>query len=207
MTTFIISFVVWAVLHSVTAARRSKKWVQRQWGERAYTGLYRLFYNVFALITFLPVLYFTATELPDTRLWIIPEPWSWLTGAIQLGALIALFVSLWQTDIWEFVGLRQFWRYLQNESELTVPPRLVTTGPYAWVRHPLYFFSMVFLWLNPLMVFQTFLFNLFVTLYFWAGSRVEERRLADFFGEAYTEYRQQVPGLIPVKLPRRHRVQ
>ena len=61
--------------------------------------------------------------------------------------------------------------------------------------------SLLVIWFTPLMTLQTLIFNFFATMYLWAGSRVEERRLADFFGPAYVEYRQKVPGLIPIKLP------
>ncbi|MCZ7673499.1 MAG: isoprenylcysteine carboxylmethyltransferase family protein [Chloroflexi bacterium] len=120
----------------------------------------------------------------------------------KMVGLVGLALSLWQTDIWEFVGLRQAWRYLRGETELTLPPKLVTQGPYALVRHPLYFFSMLLLWFNPVMTLNSFFFNTLASAYFWAGSRVEERRLADFFGEQYQAYRRRVPGLFPLPRPR-----
>ena len=43
------------------------------------------------------------------------------------------------------------------------------------------------------MIRQTFIFNIFTTMYLWAGSRVEVRCLADFFGAAYEAYREKVP--------------
>ncbi|MCB9418903.1 MAG: isoprenylcysteine carboxylmethyltransferase family protein [Ardenticatenaceae bacterium] len=201
MTTFIITFIIWALLHSLMAARRTKNWVRARVGERPYQGLYRLFYNVFAVLTFVPVLWVTAVNLPNTQLWQIPVPWAYAANLVQLIGIIGLGIALFQTDFWDFVGLRQAVRYFQGEAEINLPPKLVTGGMYALVRHPLYFFSLLVIWFTPLMTLQTLLFNFFVTMYLWAGSRVEERRLADFFGPAYAEYRQKVPGLIPIKLP------
>lgn len=200
MTTFIIVFMIWALLHSLTAARRVKNWVRARVGERPYQGLYRLFYNVLAGVTFVPVLWVTAVELPNTQLWRIPAPWSYAANLVQLIGLIGLGIALFQTDFWDFVGLRQAVRYLRGEAEINLPPKLVTGGMYALVRHPLYFFSLLVIWFTPVMTLQTLLFNFFVTMYLWAGSRVEERRLADFFGPAYAEYRARVPGLLPVRL-------
>ena len=200
MTTFIITFIIWALLHSLTAARRTKKWVQARLGERPYQGLYRLLYNVFAVVTFVPVLWVTAVNLPNTQLWQIPAPWSYAANLVQIIGIIGLGIALFQTDFWDFVGLRQAVRYFQGEAEINLPPKLVTGGMYALVRHPLYFFSLLVIWFTPLMTLQTLLFNFFVTMYLWAGSRVEERRLADFFGTAYHEYRAKVPGLVPIRL-------
>jgi hypothetical protein len=37
-----------------------------------------------------------------------------------------------------------------------------------------------------------------ITLYFIIGSLLEERKLLAYYGEAYREYRQRVPGLFPL---------
>jgi methanethiol S-methyltransferase len=57
---------------------------------------------------------------------------------------------------------------------------------------------MLLLWFSPVMTLNSFAFNLLASAYFWAGSRVEERRLADYFGETYEDYRKRVPGLFPL---------
>lgn len=203
MIPFLITFVIWALLHSLTAMTRTKALVRRWMGERPYAGLYRLFYNLFSFVTILPVFYVMWTAVPRTILWEIPPPWNYGAQLLRLVGLVGLAVALWQTDIWDFVGLRQALRFLQGEEEMTLPPRLVTNGMYAFVRHPLYFFSMLFLWFNPVMLLPSFLFNLLGSGYFYAGSRVEERRLAAFFGEKYESYRRRVPGLFPIPKLRR----
>ena len=200
MAAFIIIFIIWAVLHSITADQRVKIWVKQRIGERPYQGLYRLFYNGFAVITFVPVLWVTAVYLPNRTLWYISAPWSFAANFVQLIGLIGLGISLFQTDFWDFVGIRQAIRYLRGEKEINLPPHLVTNGMYAFVRHPLYFFSLLIIWFTPTMTIQTVIFNIFVTMYLWAGSRVEERRLAEFFGPTYGTYRKNVPGLIPIRL-------
>ena len=200
MTTFIITFIIWALLHSLTAANRTKDWVRQRVGERPYQGLYRLFYNVFAVVTFVPVMWVTAVNLPNTDLWNISAPWSYAANLVQLIGIIGLGIALFQTDFWDFVGLRQAARYLGGEAEINLPPRLVTGGMYALVRHPLYFFSLLVIWFTPAMTRQTLIFNLFTTMYLWAGSRVEERRLTAFFGDIYHDYKQRVPRLFPVRL-------
>ncbi|MCA9976040.1 MAG: DUF1295 domain-containing protein [Anaerolineales bacterium] len=201
MTIFILSFILWAILHSLTADARVKAWVHRQLGERAHAGLYRLGYNLFALISILPVLWALWTQVPDTLLWRLPSPFDWLALFVQLVGLLGLLTALLQTDIWEFVGLRQAVNYFTGKEHLLPPPKLVTGGMYAFVRHPLYFFSLLILWPTPVMTLQTLILNVMATLYLWAGSRVEEKRLTAVFGDAYLHYKEQVPGLLPIKLP------
>lgn len=201
MTTFILSFILWAVVHSITADARVKDGVRRHLGERAHAGLYRLGYNFFAFLTILPVLWALWTQVPNRLLWQIPAPWDWLALAVQLVGLVGLVVALLQTDVWEFVGLRQAVNYFARKERLLPPAKLVTGGMYAFVRHPLYFFSLLILWPNPTMTLQTLVLNVMATAYLWAGSRVEERRLTAVFGEAYITYKQRVPGLLPIKLP------
>lgn len=198
MILFIVGFIIWALLHSITASRRTKAIVRGWIGDRAYEGWYRLFYNIVSFVTILPVVAILWTQVPSTVLWQIPDPFSYAALGLQLIGLVGLAVSLWQTDIWEFVGLRQAWRYVQGEAEMTLPPKLVTSGTYSFVRHPLYFFSMLLLWFSPVMTLNSLAFNLLATVYFWAGSRMEERRLAACFGEDYETYRQRVPGLVPL---------
>jgi len=78
----------------------------------------------------------------------------------------------------------------------------VINGMYRFVRHPLYFFSLLALWSMPVMTVNLLMFNIGATLYFVIGSRVEERRLVQSYGEAYRAYQQRVPGLIPLlRLP------
>ncbi|MBE2200290.1 MAG: DUF1295 domain-containing protein [Anaerolinea sp.] len=201
MLIFILSFTLWAILHSLAADARVKGWIRHRLGERAHEGLYRLGYNLFAVVTILPVLWALWTQMPDVLLWRLPSPFDWLALFVQLVGVMGLLAALLQTDVWEFVGLRQAVHYFAGKERLLPPPKLVTSGLYAFVRHPLYFFSLLILWPTPVMTLPTLLLNVMATMYLWAGSRVEERRLTAVFGDAYTAYKQRVPGLLP--LPRK----
>jgi len=200
MIWFVIGFAVWAVVHSVTAASATKSAFRKQFGERAFQGWYRLLYNLISLLTFVPILYALWANIPQVTLWTIPYPLRIASMIIQLLALVGLAISLLQTDVWSFMGLRQAVRFLQGADAPAVPDRFVKTGTYRWVRHPLYFFSLLFLWLNPVMTLGSFLFNVLAALYFWIGSIYEERRLSVAFGEAYEEYKRTVPGLVPIRI-------
>jgi protein-S-isoprenylcysteine O-methyltransferase Ste14 len=202
MVWFVASFILWAVVHSITAAAGFKAAMRRLMGDRAYDGWYRLLYNLFATVTFLPVLYFLVVLVPKTPLWVIPRPYSYVANLVQLLGFLGLLLALWQTDVWEFIGLRQALRYLTRQSEPAVPAQLVTSGTYALMRHPLYFFSLLIIWFTPGLTLDRLALNVVITLYFWIGAYYEERRLAANFGEAYREYQRRVPYLLPFKLVR-----
>lgn len=203
MVAFTVSFIFWAALHSVTAAAGPKAIIRRSMGERAYSGLYRLLYNLTAAVTLLPVLYLLATQVESAMLWKIPPPFRLVANLVQIVGLFGLAVTLWQRDILEFAGIRQAIDYLGIRNQPKSPPRLVTSGPHALVRHPLYFFGLLVLWFNPETTLNVLIFNVLTTIYFWIGSRYEERRLEAIFGEAYREYRLRVPGLLPLQLTAR----
>lgn len=193
----IIAFLLWALLHSLTAARVVKHWARERFGRRVYDGFYRLVYNVFSVVSILPLLAMLATRVPATVLWRVRSPLNVLFMLLQLVGLAGLVASLWQTDVWRFAGVRQALRYLQGEEEPDPPAEFVQTGTYGLVRHPLYFFSMLFIWFTPLMTLSTLLFNGLATVYFLVGAMHEERRLEQEFGETYRQYRRQVPGFLP----------
>lgn len=195
------TFLLWALFHSITAARPVKQWAQRVLGERAYAGFYRLAYNAVAVLTFLPVLYVLATRVPSTVIWPVPFPWAWLFLAVQAAGLLGLVITLLYTDVWSFLGLRQLWRYLRGEPDPDQPGAFVVAGPYAFVRHPLYLFSMLVIWFPPVLTVNLLVFNLLATLYFWLGSLHEERRLMAEFGDAYRQYQRTVPPFLPWPRP------
>jgi len=75
---------------------------------------------------------------------------------------------------------------------------LVTSGPYAWVRHPIYAGMLLamlgsaiaqsLLWILPLMLYGPA---------FISGARREERRLSEQFPERYRAYMQRTRMLLP----------
>jgi protein-S-isoprenylcysteine O-methyltransferase Ste14 len=151
--------------------------------------LYRLSYNVFALISLLPVLYLMIT-LPDHALYQVPVPFNSVMQFGQLTSAILLLVAVLQTDILSFAGLRQLFEEEKNGQ-------LITSGLYRFVRHPLYTFSLLTLWLSPNMSVNSFVVYFGLTMYILVGIYFEERKLLREFGNEYAGYRSVTPMLIP----------
>lgn len=184
------AFFLWALVHSLLASFASKAWVQRTFGPGS-DHWYRLAYNLLAILTLLPVLVLVSI-LPDRLLYAAPAPWSWLMRGVQGLALVGLGAAFLQTGPLHFLGLHQ-WRTGQaaETGELSVH------GFYCRVRHPLYFFGIVLVWLTPVMTANWLAACLMVTTYFYVGALHEEQRLLAEFGASYAEYRRKVPMLLP----------
>ncbi len=197
----LLAILLFGAVHSLLAAFGVKAWARRVLGERAFEGFYRLLYNIFSVVLFIPVA-LTVMLTPATVIWRVPMPWAAALLALQLAALLGLLAAVLQADPLRFAGLKQALAYLRGEPLPLPPEKLQVRGFYSLVRHPLYLFTLLTLWPTPLMT-DTFLgFAVGATLYFIIGSRLEERRLAAEFGDVYLRYRQRVPWLLPWPRPR-----
>ena len=184
----IFTIALWGVVHSLLASLRFKSFLLRSLGA-GFMKFYRLLYNNIAVISIVPVLYLMIS-LPNKSLYQVPAPWSTLMLAGQAISALFLFVAVIQTDILSFAGLRQL-----IEEEKT--GGLVTSGLYRSVRHPLYTFSLLILWLVPSMSLNSFIIYVVLTVYVLIGIFFEERKLLREFGGAYEQYRSVTPMLIP----------
>jgi len=184
----ILSLVLWSVVHTILASLAAKDFIHRLFGPRLMR-LYRLGYNLFSALSFLPIAWL-ALVLPDHPLYSIPAPWSLLMRLGQASAALLLMIGLLQTDTLSFIGLRQ----LLEESGAA---RLVTNGLYRYVRHPLYAAGLLILWLSPALSLNSFVVYANLTAYIVIGAHFEERKLLREFGSAYAEYQRATPMLIP----------
>ena len=111
-------------------------------------------------------------------------------SGIVLGALsLALYA-------WSRYALGKAWSScLQMQAQHI----LVTSGPYAWIRHPIYLAMILFLTALTLVganwVLVVFLIISVVDLVLRMPR--EERMMIEVFGEAYKSYRQRTGGIIP----------
>ena len=143
-------------------------------------------------MTLIPLLIIIYLQ-PDMVLYQISSPWRGLMRLGQTAALLSLVVTTWQSGLFQFIGLSQVAAESQHFTG-----KLVTTGMFRYVRHPLYLFSSLFLWLSPAMTQNQLVLSMLMTLYFSLGSLHEEQILADEYGEEYLRYKQQIPRFIPL---------
>lgn len=184
------AIAVYGLLHSWLASLQAKALARRSLGP-IVDRVYRLAYNIVAVLSLLPVLALPAV-LPDQHLYTIPWPWMLLTLAVQALAFVVLMIGLLQTGLWSFLGLEQLLSPAQSAAS-----HLVVGGLYRWVRHPLYTAGMIFIWLTPLMTVNVLTLNLGLSAYLVIGAFFEERKLLREFGEAYRQYQQRTPMFLP----------
>ena len=89
---------------------------------------------------------------------------------------------------------------LDGGGRETVKRPLETSGLYGFVRHPLYFAWVLFVFGTPAMTMTRFVFATVSTLYLAAAIPFEERSLIAQFGDEYRGYKRKVkwrmvPGL------------
>lgn len=186
----ILAVALYGMSHSYLASPSAKQTIAERFGARIFRG-YRLGYNIIGLVTFLPVLAVPAI-IPGDLIYQLSGPLLIVGFAGQALAALALVVGLVQTNLTEFLGLRQILSATErSESELVVK------GLYRWVRHPLYSAGLLFIWLTPIMTTSVFALNLGLTIYIYIGSIFEERRLLREFGKVYAQYQRDVPRLVP----------
>jgi methanethiol S-methyltransferase len=190
----LIAGAVYGAIHSLTASLQLKQAAAQRFGEpgRSY---YRLAYVVISFIT-TPLYMGLVLLLPDKRLYLIPQPWIYLTGFVQLLGLLGMALSFRGMGLISFLGLDS----LLGKNHSSQKDTLITRGFYTYTRHPIYFFTFIIIWLFPLMSWNMLAFAIGVTLYTLIGSRFEERRLVGEFGQAYIDYRKVTPWIIPIKL-------
>src|SRR5512142_24599 len=184
MLWLVLAIAVWGLVHSCLASLGVKEAVRSKFGERD-ARLYRLGYNAFSVLTFIPILLLVGL-LPDRVLYVVPPPWRYLMLAGELASVLCIVLALLEVDAASFIGIRQIF---QGEQ----PSQLVTSGFYRWVRHPLYLFGLLILWLTPAMTRNMLVAYLALSAYLIIGAVFEERKLLREFGPAYAEYRARTP--------------
>jgi len=116
-----------------------------------------------------------------------------------LGAIgTVLFVSGLGFAIWARVHLGTNWGMPMTQR---VEPELVTSGPYRFVRHPIY--SGLLLAVVGTALATNFLglaVAVILGAYFYYAATVEERNLVAAFPTAYPAYREHTKKLIPFLL-------
>jgi len=130
---------------------------------------------------------------------LLPPPWPrllWPPSRRSVTACLALQSAGLGLTVWARTHLGRYW---SATITLKQGHRVIQTGPYAWVRHPIYTglllaLSGTSIWIGTLQGFLGFglLFISFVRKLI-----LEERWLREHLGDEYGAYRRQVKALLP----------
>jgi protein-S-isoprenylcysteine O-methyltransferase Ste14 len=118
-----------------------------------------------------------------------------IAGAVVLTAGCAFCV-------WARLSLGLMWSAVPEVKE---SHELRTSGPYAWVRHPIYTGMLCMMAGTGLLAGLRFWIVLvpIAIVIFELKLRVEESFMMQTFPDAYPAYRERVPQLVPYRIPRR----
>lgn len=186
---------IWCCLHSLLISRSVSSWIKTRLGK--FRSCYRIFYNVAALITLLPLVIFVHTRPGDIVL-------SWSGAAIfrfmiLLTALGVFYLGSRQYDLKTFLGLTQI-RSGVDEKLLSGTQAFSREGIHGVVRHPWYLGSLLFLWSAlPRYSQAACIAGAVFSIYLVVGAFLEERRLTAEFGESYKQYQREVSMFFPWK--------
>ena len=187
----VLSWIAYGALHSVTASMGFKQAFQQRFPDAFHT--YRLLFNITATLLLLIPLWLLWSYKGEP-LWHWPNPISLIATIIALLAILGFLYSLSLYDGSDFLGLKQL---KEARHSITEPAPMSLSWLHRYVRHPLYFFGLVIIWLREMNA-AWLVSAICLTLYLIIGSRFEERKLVNTYGEQYRRYMKKVPGLIPL---------
>jgi protein-S-isoprenylcysteine O-methyltransferase Ste14 len=135
------------------------------------------------------LLHSTRRLLNETPLWHVGDDGAYALASLALaGILFAWWARIYLGPLWSGAIVRK-------EGH-----RVVDTGPYAWVRHPIYTGLMLAIVATAVAqgTISGCLGAALIVTGFWLKARAEESFLtAELGAEAYGDYRCRVPMLVP----------
>lgn len=183
LTIYFILIILFCVSHSLMVTNQLKEYMHR----RVSQSNYRLLFNLVSL-SFAGAIIWSYASMEHNVLFAFG--WQYLLGwAIVLSGAGLVYISFKAYNTAEFLGLKQ-----ENLNQ-----HLSVTGMNRYVRHPLYLSTFIILW-GALLIEPTQAYlglACILTVYIVVGTRLEENKLIEVFGEDYRDYQKNVPMFFP----------
>jgi len=191
--------LAFCAVHSLLASRPAKQAAASLAGERQRKIWYRPVY-VAASFASAAMLARYLRRLPDRTIYALEGPPAHLIRLLRFGIVAYGATAVGQIGPGKMLGLpglKAWWmgaRVVPPEPEAQGPAlgpngTMTAGGPFRLMRHPLNALAVPVLWLTPRLTANGLVFNLVATAYAYLGSRHEEARLLQAYGEAYEAYR------------------
>ncbi len=204
----LLAFGLFGLLHSIGAREPFKNALARWTSPFFVEHFWRLLYCALSYAA----LYYGVASLHWARhvendVWLVVYPdWLWQAmTSLHLGSIALMYVAFLQSDYLEFLGLRQaargtlglLGRPVRSPKPLLFgTDRLVVSGAYRWVRHPLMVGGLLFL-LTSGPSLNNLLYAAMYAAYMVIGGYYEERRLVRIFCGDYRRYQERVGAFFP----------
>lgn len=157
--------------------------------EPATSRIFRVFIFLIAMVLL---------SIPRIPLhWLYLQLWPASSWTFWLGATVAIAGLLFA--VWAREHLGRNW---SRSVTIKQGHELITSGPYAVVRHPIYTGILTGFLGMAIAISQVRGFIAFVLIFlaFWIKFRMEEQWMRSQFGEAYATYAHQTAALVPYLL-------
>ena len=194
----LLLFSGFGLIHSFLASIKVKRLLIKYTGN--FIAFYRFFYVLFSLLTF--YLIYILSPNSHIKVYDIHYPYDFVILIPQFLSIAGFIWTLKYFCVREFLGINQILRWYHKNydlNDLDEQLTLIIKGPYRVCRHPLYFFSIIFLLFRPEMDLTYLTFLVCIIAYFYSGSLYEEKKLIGKFGSEYKNYQAAVPRIFPYK--------
>jgi protein-S-isoprenylcysteine O-methyltransferase Ste14 len=181
---YFIEFLVISTIRKYFTGKQRK----RKLAKDKKTGL-EIFYLVINGVGMIIPLVYVFTSKLDFANYYLPEGIGWLGAILFLDAIWLLYLSH-----------RDLGRHWTATVGIREEHKLITTGIYKYIRHPMYAAHIVWAIAQILMLHNWIAgYSFFVTMlpFYFYRSRKEEEMLMEEFGEEYKEYKKRAGSLIP----------
>ncbi|PSL03478.1 methyltransferase family protein [Cecembia rubra] len=179
-------------LHTLLASLFFKQWLKNKIG-KSYVW-YRLLYSLLSVVGLLAILVYGAT-IEKSSLMAVTD------FTTYLGYMFAAFGTIICVKSFRHFSLSSFIGFRPND-DLIEKQEFIQKGLYQYIRHPLYaglvLIFLGFFFYQPLL--SSFMHLLCLLTYLPFGIYFEEKKLTQLYGKSYTQYKNEVPSLIPRKL-------
>ncbi|MGV8074807.1 MAG: methyltransferase family protein [Syntrophobacteraceae bacterium] len=158
-------------------------------GEAAQPALFSIFSGV---VLFIIMIFWQNSSLIHIEL---GRPGIVFTDLIYLFSCMGSLWVILSLDKFDPFGIRTLKNHISMKPSTRVP--FIIKGPYRFVRHPLYFLTLLIIWANPLVTADRLMFNVMFTVWIVIGTLLEEKDLHALYGNSYRAYQGNVCMLVP----------
>ena len=182
----ILSWGFFYFTHSFFASAKLKRILKVRW-EQGFKS-YRLLYSIVSTLLFLGIMIQSILIPPQN---FLPQK-PLLT---YLGYMIATFGTILSVRSSKQIRLKEFLGLKSDPKN----QKLITSGLYGKMRHPLYL-GLLMIFLGYVLVsaqYTALVHFICLVVYLPFGIYFEEKNLIDQYGDAYLNYQKNVPMLFP----------
>jgi protein-S-isoprenylcysteine O-methyltransferase Ste14 len=196
---YLLLVLLWGVycaVHSALISISVTRWFKTVLADRY--SFYRLFFNVFSLITLTPLVIYSHSARFNSDPFFAWRGYGGIVRYSLVGLGMVLVVAgARHYSMLQFLGINQI-RKASARGAMTGSGDLDKTGVLGLVRHPWYVAVFILLWTSDLNA-AAITVNLVLSAYLIVGTLLEERKLLIEFGEEYRRYQERVSMFIPLK--------